>query len=232
MTLCKIIDKFAGKKLTERKRENILQAAIAEFRLNGFEATSMDKIAASAAVSKRTVYNHFPSKDDLFAAILQRLWESSMAVTEVPYRIDLPLRDQLMALMQQKMRMLCDPGFMNLARVVIAAGIHSPERAREMIARMGQREEGVTRWIRAAQDDGKLKRIDPEFAAHLLQGQLKMFAFWPQLAMGQASLPVHEQDRVVQTAVELFLAYLEPSASPLAAALASPAQLHEKSRTS
>src|SRR5271165_4671162 len=126
-------------KLTDRKREAILQAAIAEFIRNGFEATSMDKIAATAEVSKRTVYNHFPSKDDLFAAILQQLWECTVAAKEASYRADLPLRDQLLELMRQKMSVLSDANFMNLARVVIVEGIHSPERAQEMIARMGRR---------------------------------------------------------------------------------------------
>ena len=54
-------------RLTDRKREAIIQAAIEAFRADGFEATSMDKIAAKAEVSKRTVYNHFPSKEELFA---------------------------------------------------------------------------------------------------------------------------------------------------------------------
>ena len=44
-------------RLTDRKREAIVAAAITEFRANGFEVTSMDKIAATAGVSKRTVYN-------------------------------------------------------------------------------------------------------------------------------------------------------------------------------
>jgi TetR/AcrR family transcriptional regulator of autoinduction and epiphytic fitness len=52
----------APQRLTDRKREAIIQAAIAEFRANGFDITSMDKIAATAGVSKRTVYNHFPAR--------------------------------------------------------------------------------------------------------------------------------------------------------------------------
>ncbi|HTD02323.1 TetR/AcrR family transcriptional regulator [Undibacterium sp.] len=194
-------------RLTDRKREAILQAAITEFRAHGFDATSMDKIAATADVSKRTVYNHFPSKDDLFAAILLQLWESSAALTELSYRADQPLRAQLLELMQQKMGMLNDAHFRDLARVAIAATIHSPERAKEMISRMDKREEGVTAWIRAAQTDGKLKAVDPEFAAHLLQGQLKAFAFWPQIAMGQVPLDEIQQTAVVQTAVDMFLGY-------------------------
>ena len=47
----------------ERKYAAILKAAVAAFRKNGYASTSMDQIAADAGVSKRTVYNHFPSKD-------------------------------------------------------------------------------------------------------------------------------------------------------------------------
>ncbi|GGC75761.1 TetR/AcrR family transcriptional regulator [Undibacterium terreum] len=196
-------------RLTDLKREAILAAAIAEFRSNGFEATSMDKIAATADVSKRTVYNHFPSKDDLFAAILVQLWQKTAETNELSYRPDQPLRPQLLALVQQKMRMMNDAHFMDLARVAIAAAIHSPERARGMIDRMDKREEGMTTWIRAAQADSKLKKTDPEFAAHLLQGQLKSFAFWPQLAMGQTALDEKQQAEVVQIAVDMFLGYFE-----------------------
>ncbi len=83
----------APQRLTDRKRVAIVDAAIAEFREHGFDATSMDRIAATAAVSKRTVYNHFPSKDELFAEILQRMWESSVAQPAVPYLADQSLPD-------------------------------------------------------------------------------------------------------------------------------------------
>jgi TetR/AcrR family transcriptional regulator of autoinduction and epiphytic fitness len=199
----------AAQRLTDRKREAIIQAAIAEFRAYGFEATSMDKIAARAEVSKRTVYNHFPGKEELFAEIMLQLWESSAGQRELVYRNDRPLREQLRELMQSKMRMLNDANFLDLARVAIAATIHSPERAQEMVARLGEREEGVSVWIRAAQADGKLKAADPAFAGHQLQGLLKTFAFWPQVTMGQPPLPLAMQQYVVDSAVDMFLAHYE-----------------------
>jgi TetR/AcrR family transcriptional regulator of autoinduction and epiphytic fitness len=196
-------------RLTDRKREAILQAAIEQFRAYGFEATSMDKIAASAEVSKRTVYNHFPSKDDLFAAILQELWQASSPKEELVYRPELGLRQQLLDLMQQKMAMLNDANFLALARVAIAATIHSPDRAQTMVAKMSEREEGVVSWIRAAQLDGKLKAADAVFAAHLLQGQLKSFAFWPQITMGKPAIAEAMQQQIIETAVDMFLAYFK-----------------------
>ncbi|UVM51881.1 MULTISPECIES: TetR/AcrR family transcriptional regulator [unclassified Pseudomonas] len=199
----------APQRLTDRKREAIIQAAIAEFRANGFDITSMDKIAATAGVSKRTVYNHFPSKEELFAEILNQLWARVTAVQETAYRPDLPLRDQLRLMLQTKLQMLADENFLDLARVAIAATIHSPERAQNMVARMGEREENLTVWIRAAQADGRLKPAAPELAAQQVQGLLKSFAFWPQISMGQPGLSPEMQHTVVESALDMFLACYE-----------------------
>lgn len=197
---------IAPQRLTERKREAILQAAIAEFRSSGFEITSMDKIAATAGVSKRTVYNHFPSKEELFAEILNRLWNSLTAEQDTAYSPEQPLREQLRTLLQAKLHMLADENFLDLARIAIAATIHSPERAQDMVARMGEREEGLTTWIRQAQADGRLKPVEPAFAAQQMHGLIKTFAFWPQISMGQPSLTQDQQLPVIESALDMFLA--------------------------
>jgi len=196
----------APQRLTDRKRAAIIQAAIAEFRANGFDITSMDKIAATAGVSKRTVYNHFPSKEELFAEILNQLWARLTAEPETSYRPDLPLRDQMRRMLMAKLQMMSDDNFLDLARVAIAATIHSPERAQNMVARMGEREESLTLWIRAAQADGRLKPVEPEFAAQQIQGMLKSFAFWPQISMGLPTLSAERQSTVVESALDMFLA--------------------------
>ena len=194
-------------RLTDRKRAAIIDAAVVEFRQSGYEATSMDRVAASAGVSKRTVYNHFPSKEALFAQIIQQLWERSAEGLDLVYRSDRPLRAQLLELVSQKLRLLRDPNFADLARVAIAAGIHSPERAQEIVARMGDREEGLTVWIRAAAGDGRLKTNDPVFASMQLQGLVKGFAFWPQIALGQPPLTPAQQAQVAEASVDMFLAH-------------------------
>lgn len=197
-------------RLTDRKRSAILAAAAEQFRVHGYEAASMDAIAALAEVSKRTVYNHFASKEDLFAETVMQMFESSAGELELGYRPERSLRAQLVELMALKMRTLADPEFIALARVAIGEAIHAPERTLPILARLGEREEGVTAWIRAAQADGKLKAGDPSFAATLLQGQIKTFAFWPQIAMGAAPLAPQEQERVIDAAVSMFLSYFAP----------------------
>jgi AcrR family transcriptional regulator len=53
-------------------KERILETADRLFYLQGIRAVGVDTIAAAIGISKRTLYNHFPSKDALIAAYLTR----------------------------------------------------------------------------------------------------------------------------------------------------------------
>src|SRR4051794_37211947 len=57
----------------EALREHILDTAKLAFLEDGFERTSMDAIAARAETSKRSLYAHFPTKDALFLAVVERV---------------------------------------------------------------------------------------------------------------------------------------------------------------
>src|SRR5438132_1567068 len=58
------------KPLPARPAERILAAADKLFYSHGIRAIGVDAVAAEAGVSKRTLYNHYPSKDELIAAYL------------------------------------------------------------------------------------------------------------------------------------------------------------------
>ena len=53
-------------------KERILETADRLFYLQGIRAVGVDTVAAEIGISKRTLYNHFPSKDELIAAYLAR----------------------------------------------------------------------------------------------------------------------------------------------------------------
>src|SRR6266436_2481988 len=53
-------------------RGRILETADRLFYLQGIRAVGVDTVAAEAGISKRTLYNHFPSKDALIVAYLSR----------------------------------------------------------------------------------------------------------------------------------------------------------------
>src|SRR5215208_7861080 len=56
----------------ERRRPQVLDAALELFLEHGYDGTSMDAVARAAGVSKPVVYACYPSKDELFKALLSR----------------------------------------------------------------------------------------------------------------------------------------------------------------
>lgn len=59
----------------EERRASILGAAAEAFARSGFAHTSMDDVAAACGVTKLIVYRHFESKEELYRAILQRVFD-------------------------------------------------------------------------------------------------------------------------------------------------------------
>ena len=56
----------------ERRRPEVLDAALKLFLERGYQGTSMEAIARAAGVTKPVVYACFPGKDELFRALLAR----------------------------------------------------------------------------------------------------------------------------------------------------------------
>jgi AcrR family transcriptional regulator len=70
-------------------RERVLATAYKLFSHHGIRAVGVDAIIASAGVAKMTLYRHFPSKDDLVLAFLQRreqLWTVEWLEARVKHR--------------------------------------------------------------------------------------------------------------------------------------------------
>jgi AcrR family transcriptional regulator len=67
------------RKTADRTRRLILEAAYELFYRKGFGRVGVDEIAAAAGVTKRTLYYHFESKDELLAAVLDLHHELAVA---------------------------------------------------------------------------------------------------------------------------------------------------------
>lgn len=76
----------------------MLVAATTLFATRGITATTMEDIAARAPVSKRTLYAHFPTKEDLVVAHLEHLLGSGHTLVQTLGRTDLPARDRILAM--------------------------------------------------------------------------------------------------------------------------------------
>ena len=203
--------------LTQKKREDILKAAFSEFDARGFRETSMDRIASTAQVSKRTVYNHFASKEALFDAIADKLSERVRSVTGFLYHPEQPIAEQMRDIGEQLLDMLAAPSFASLAKVTLAEMLRSPDRARKTYELFRERQSGLAVWLGEAAADGRLAIEDPVWAADQFFGLIKSFAFWPQILGAQPVPDTHMREKIVDSSVQIFLrAYgLGPADQPV-----------------
>lgn len=63
----------------QRRRDQILAAAMACFARSGYRATSMEDVVREAGLSVGALYTYFPSKEDIFIALADRRMESTLA---------------------------------------------------------------------------------------------------------------------------------------------------------
>lgn len=112
------------------KREAILDAAKRLFVQMGFDAVSMDQIAAGAGVSKLTVYSHFGDKESLFAAAVESHCEQGMPASLLEDRPQMPVRERLMEIGTAFYAMIASPEAIAGHRVLCSpqlANTHLPQ---------------------------------------------------------------------------------------------------------
>ena len=191
--------------LSQRKRLAIIEAAIVEFRLNGFQTSSMDAVAARAEVSKRTVYNHFPSKDELFKELVGQLIDAGHRATEYRFDPAKTLETQLQEFAHQELTLLSDTRFLDLSRITMAEAMLSPERAKLVLEDVSKTESYFERWVSDAVKAGALKVADPVVASRQFLGLIKSLAFWPQLLTGHPVPDSKHAKKIAADAAMMFL---------------------------
>ncbi len=120
--------------------ERILAAADKLFYRQGIRAVGVDAVAAEAGVSKRTLYNYYPSKDDLIAAYLTarfRHLEPS----------DAPAREQILGNFDRLERMFADASFRGCPYVNAVTELGDPKHAAAGIALQFKEQRRL--WFRA-----------------------------------------------------------------------------------
>jgi TetR/AcrR family transcriptional repressor of mexJK operon len=194
-----------------RKRQAILAAARTAFLDHGYAGTSMDQIAAAAAVSKQTVYKHFADKDRLFASVISgdiddAERQSSSVFDALPDSDDLAA--DLRRFARQHLAVVVQPHMMRLRRMVIAEADRFPDLASTWYANGPER--GAARLadrFAALADRGLLRMDDPLLAAQhfnwlVLSIPLNLAMFRP----AAEAFPAAELDRYADEGVRVFLA--------------------------
>jgi AcrR family transcriptional regulator len=108
-------------------KERILETADRLFYLRGIRAVGVDTVAAEIGISKRTLYNHFPSKDALISAYLERRFVQ-------PRASDKPPAEQILATFDSLERRFSAKDFRGCPFVNAVAEMGAEDRAVKKIA--------------------------------------------------------------------------------------------------
>ena len=171
-------------------RTRILDAALDLFGSRGFEAVSLDEIAAEVGVTKQTVLYWFPSKDELLAAVVD--WSAN----ELAVAIEAAVRragegfDVVEAVVTAMFRpAVRRPALLGLVRELNRLGPASSDRLMASVTPFVERAKS---FLAAEMDAGRMRRADPGLVLALAYATVVGVATEPEAlrAVGWESSPV------------------------------------------
>ncbi len=194
-----------------RKRQTILSAGRRLFLSNGYQGTSMDQVATTAAVSKQTVYKHFGEKRELLFAIVTDALDT--AAGDIRERIaaladSADIDADLLAVAGDYLRAVLQEPVVQLRRLVIGEANRVPELARLYYELAPSRTLGVLAEAFAAlHDRGVLSAPQSSLAAEhfaflIVGGPIDQALFY---GAGEVTAAL-DADAYARAGVEAFLA--------------------------
>jgi AcrR family transcriptional regulator len=196
----------------DERRDVILDVARECFLAEGYAATSMSTIAARLGGSKGTLYNYFKSKDELFAAVMQRQCaELAETLFDVAHDGDSP-RERLEHFAESFLRLLMRPEARGIHRLVVSESERFPEVGRTFY------EHGpkvvltkIAAYLSELMEQGVLRRADALIAAQQFKDLAISGVYHPRMwGVINHELTDAEVRRQVTNAVDTFLRAFRP----------------------
>ncbi|MGV8987231.1 MAG: TetR/AcrR family transcriptional regulator [Cypionkella sp.] len=152
----------------DERRKRILEAARSEFFVAGYTATTMEQIARSCGMSKRSVYQVFSGKSEVFAALLQSMPRPDGP--ELPEHSDeAGVRAWIRATLVAFARYVLAPDQLSLARLIISEAGGAPEIAQIFYeSHFAPEHCSLSRQMTQLQARGVLSSHDPEMLSEVL----------------------------------------------------------------
>ena len=194
----------AGK---DDRRKAILDVATDLFMQEGYAAASMSAIAARLGGSKGTLYNYFPSKELLFAALLKEACDAGDWTSFPPDAAEVDVAAVLGETGRKFLDFVLGEKARNIHRLVISESARFPELGRtfyENGPKVGIT--AVAGWMERQMQAGRLRAVDPERAAVTFIALCKSEIYQKVLWAVEPEPSDAAKASTVQTAVEVFLA--------------------------
>lgn len=192
------------------KHSNIITAAISQFAQYGLAASTMEKIAVEAEVSKRTLYKHFPSKEALFDTVVDLLIERIEPLVAIQFVPNYGFKPQLEHLAKSAAKLLSDEDYLTLSRIVMIESMRSRSQAEKLSERFVNCECALAQWFLDASQEGCLGNFDPNLAAAFFWGGLKKLTYWEQVLKWKMPLDEEALETLIDQTVQIFCEGITP----------------------
>jgi len=174
MTELKVRDK-------SKKRAAILKGAKEVFIRLGFKDASMDLIAETAGISKKTVYNHFKSKEMLFEVIVDNILEQRQVIKTITYDPSLSLESQLHVFAESEISLINTPHKLELSRFLTLTFLNDLEFQRRVVSKHPPVINDLVVWLQDAINDNRIKTADIVMTARIFYSLVIGSITWPAL---------------------------------------------------
>lgn len=151
------------------RRAMLVEAAEGVFLAQGYAAASMDDVAQAAGMSKKTLYQLFPSKEALFDAVVERFCAPIQAATEPAIPGD---HAALIRLLEDVAHLILSPRSVALFRVITSEVKRAPELAAALERNRGRKTSALQAWLAEQAAAGWLRIEDAEETAGMLIGMV------------------------------------------------------------
>jgi TetR/AcrR family transcriptional regulator of autoinduction and epiphytic fitness len=184
-------------------RDAIVDAAERLFLERGFASVSMDDLAEAAGVARRTLYNQFASKEEIFREMLPRVSEQLEGVLPPGIETRGDVEDVLRLIAHAILALHAQQKYLGFFRMVVAESRQFPWIAEAFAAVMEPQIERLARYFSHLTAVGILACRNALLAAHQFAGILNEFFLWPWM-MGRQGTPVPAEE-VIEEAIRMFL---------------------------
>ena len=198
----------------EARPGEIVEAALRLFADRGFAATKLEDVAAAAGIGKGTIYLYFPTKEDLFRAVVRQAVLPNLEATAVLLRDpDLSAADILRAIAERFLRLL-DTDLTAIPKLVIADSGNFPAIAKFYAEEVLLKAMAMIRCILARGiERGEFRPIDLDGALPLFSSPMLLLLLWKH-SLGRHTDIQFNPRLVVATHLDILLRGLAPDPKP------------------
>lgn len=189
----------------EARPGEIAEAALHLFAERGYAATKLEDVATAAGIGKGTIYLYFPTKEDLFRAVVrQAVLPNLEAVTSLAQTPDTPAADILRAIAERFLTLL-DTDLTAIPKLVVAESGNFPALARFYAEEVVHKGMALIRGVLARGiASGEFRPIDLESALPLFSAPLLLLVLWKH-SLGRHTDIQFNPRAVVDTHLDVLL---------------------------